>query len=141
MLLLGATAIPSRTLRTSSRLTFPTSRSGFQRKVNDPSARLSCTSCLTVADPALRIVETDEGAPTILLRPARTPSLTALSSQVIHLSGFTPSELEAYRQQIFVNVRDGMRAVFQVMEEEGLDFADSGLAVWQTIAFRSQDQR
>ncbi|BGP33323.1 hypothetical protein JCM10296v2_005121 [Rhodotorula toruloides] len=59
----------------------------------------------------------------LLLGPGSSGKSTIL---VIHLSGFTPSEFEAYRQQIFVNVRDGMRAIFQVMEEEGLDFADSG---------------
>ncbi|BGP25766.1 G protein alpha subunit [Rhodotorula toruloides] len=58
----------------------------------------------------------------------RSHTLTFADSQVIHLSGFAPSELEAYRQQIFVNVRDGMRAVFQVMEGEELEFADSALA-------------
>uniref|UniRef100_A0A0K3CBD4 BY PROTMAP: gi/647396942/emb/CDR39671.1/ RHTO0S04e07668g1_1 [Rhodosporidium toruloides] n=1 Tax=Rhodotorula toruloides TaxID=5286 RepID=A0A0K3CBD4_RHOTO len=61
--------------------------------------------------------------------------------KVIHLSGFTPSELEAYRQQIFVNVRDGMRAVFQVMEEEGLDFADSGLAANRELVATARDLR
>ncbi|KAJ8293808.1 Guanine nucleotide-binding protein alpha-2 subunit [Rhodotorula toruloides] len=74
----------------------------------------------------------------LLLGPGSSGKSTIL---VIHLSGFTPSELEAYRQQIFVNVRDGMRAVFQVMEEEGLDFADSGLAANRELVATARDLR
>ncbi|CDR39671.1 RHTO0S04e07668g1_1 [Rhodotorula toruloides] len=76
----------------------------------------------------------------LLLGPGSSGKSTILM-KVIHLSGFTASELEAYRQQIFVNVRDGMRAVFQVMEEEGLDFADSGLAANRELVATARDLR
>ncbi|GAA5828158.1 hypothetical protein JCM5353_007810 [Sporobolomyces roseus] len=46
---------------------------------------------------------------------------------VIHLSGFTPNEFESYRQQIFVNVRDGLLAVFAVMDEYRIEVADPSL--------------
>lgn len=49
--------------------------------------------------------------------------------QVIHLSGFTPNEFESYRQQIFVNVRDGLLAVFAVMDEYRTEVADPSLRV------------
>ena len=51
------------------------------------------------------------------------------SRQVIHLSGFTPSELESYRQQIFVNVRDGILGLFLVMEENRIEIEDPSLRV------------
>lgn len=75
------------------------------------------------------VAETNEGA-TAHCYDILTPILTlSLSSQVIHLAGFTPNEREAYRQQIWVNVRDGMRALFLLMEDLGLSFTDGALAV------------
>ncbi|GAA6028736.1 hypothetical protein JCM8097_007369 [Rhodosporidiobolus ruineniae] len=54
--------------------------------------------------------------------------LLALLTQVIHLSGFTSSEAESYRQQIFANVRDGMKACFALMDELEADFTDTSLS-------------
>ena len=53
--------------------------------------------------------------------------------QVIHLSGFTPSEFESYRQQIFVNVRDGILAVFAVMDEYRIEISDPSLRVRSSL--------
>jgi hypothetical protein len=37
--------------------------------------------------------------------------------------------MEAYRQQIFVNVRDGILAVFLVMDENRIEVSDPSLRV------------
>ncbi|GAA5895424.1 guanine nucleotide-binding protein subunit alpha [Sporobolomyces salmoneus] len=60
----------------------------------------------------------------LLLGPGSSGKSTIL---VIHLSGFTPHELESYRQQIFVNVRDGISAVFILMDEFRIEVSDPSL--------------
>lgn len=55
--------------------------------------------------------------------------LTLALPQILHLSGFTPAELEEYRQQIFVNVREAMRACLAVLETEGFELAQPALLV------------
>ncbi|GAA5908752.1 hypothetical protein JCM6882_008196 [Rhodosporidiobolus microsporus] len=65
----------------------------------------------------------------LLLGPGSSGKSTILKQmKVIHLDGFTSGETEAYRQQIFVNVRDGMRACLYLMDELGLEFIDTSLA-------------
>ncbi|GAA5972024.1 hypothetical protein JCM11641_002461 [Rhodosporidiobolus odoratus] len=64
----------------------------------------------------------------LLLGPGSSGKSTILKQmKVIHLSGFTGVEIEAYRQQIFVNVRDGMNACFLLMNELGVGFTDASL--------------
>ncbi|GAA5858824.1 hypothetical protein JCM1840_006574 [Sporobolomyces johnsonii] len=60
---------------------------------------------------------------------------------VIHLSGFTQGETESYRQAIFVNVRDAMKACFAVMDEEGIDFSDFSLMAFREVVELAPDLR
>ncbi|GAA6060353.1 hypothetical protein JCM10212_004537 [Sporobolomyces blumeae] len=54
--------------------------------------------------------------------------------KVIHLSGFTPHELESYRQQIFVNVRDAVVATVALMDEKMIEESDPSLrSVWSMV--------
>ncbi|BGP17593.1 hypothetical protein JCM10213_001242 [Rhodosporidiobolus nylandii] len=70
----------------------------------------------------------------LLLGPGSSGKSTILKQmKLIHLDGFTDGETEAYRQQIFVNVRDGMKACFLLMEELGADFTDASLVQNQTL--------
>ncbi|GAA5825152.1 hypothetical protein JCM11251_006121 [Rhodosporidiobolus azoricus] len=70
--------------------------------------------------------KTNEGTMPLLQIASALLSLSPF--KVIHLQGFTPSETESYRQQVFVNVRDGMRACLYLMDELALDFVDISLA-------------
>ncbi|GAA6020586.1 hypothetical protein JCM11491_000805 [Sporobolomyces phaffii] len=60
----------------------------------------------------------------LLLGPGSSGKSTIL---VIHLDGFTSHELESYRQQIFVNVRDGILATFIVMDDNRIELSDPSL--------------
>jgi hypothetical protein len=44
------------------------------------------------------------------------------TNQVIHLKGFTPTELECYRQQIFVNICQAMAACLALLQGRGIPF-------------------
>ncbi|GAA5933233.1 guanine nucleotide-binding protein subunit alpha [Sporobolomyces koalae] len=61
--------------------------------------------------------------------------------KVIHLSGFTPSEIEAYRQQIFVNLRDGILALCAIMDEFRIDPADPSLRSIRSTVENTPDIR
>jgi guanine nucleotide-binding protein subunit alpha len=74
---------------------------------------------------------------TTVYPPSHDSQLSLVASQVIHLAGFTPNEREAYRQQIWVNVRDGMRACFLLMDDLGMSFTDGALAVRPPLSFFS----
>ncbi|GAA5999644.1 guanine nucleotide-binding protein subunit alpha [Rhodotorula paludigena] len=64
----------------------------------------------------------------LLLGPGASGKSTILKQmKLIHLSGFTPTEIESYRQQIFVNVREGMRMCFMILEDEGAELQDPSL--------------
>ncbi|GAA6011675.1 hypothetical protein JCM10207_004204 [Rhodosporidiobolus poonsookiae] len=78
----------------------------------------------------------------LLLGPGSSGKSTILKQmKVIHLYGFTASEKEAYRQQIFVNIRDGMRACLLHMDALGIDFADSSVANHRSIVDNASDLR
>ena len=49
---------------------------------------------------------------------------TLCSIKVIHLHGFTPEELEAYRQQIFRNICEAMQVCLELMLELGIPLED-----------------
>ncbi|KAM0746666.1 putative Gpa2-guanine nucleotide-binding protein alpha-2 subunit [Meredithblackwellia eburnea MCA 4105] len=52
----------------------------------------------------------------LLLGPGSSGKSTILKQmKVIHLSGFTPPELESYRQQIFLNVLGGMVSILTLL--------------------------
>ncbi|GAA5860877.1 hypothetical protein JCM3774_003172 [Rhodotorula dairenensis] len=64
----------------------------------------------------------------LLLGPGSSGKSTILKQmKLIHLSGFTDAEIEMYRQQIFQNLRDGMRACLTLMEQEGRELANPDL--------------
>ncbi|GAA5875719.1 hypothetical protein JCM8547_007048 [Rhodosporidiobolus lusitaniae] len=64
----------------------------------------------------------------LLLGPGSSGKSTILKQmKVIHLDGFTAGEKEAYRQQIWLNLRDGMQACFALMDELGIGFTDGTL--------------
>ncbi|GAA6055625.1 hypothetical protein JCM3770_006731 [Rhodotorula araucariae] len=78
----------------------------------------------------------------LLLGPGSSGKSTILKQmKVIHLSGFTPAELEAYRQQIFVNVREGMRACLALLEQEGFELADPALLDYRVTILYAEDLR
>lgn len=47
-----------------------------------------------------------------------------LLAQLIHLDGFNKSEIESYRQQIFVNVLEAMTACLKLLEERAMPLQD-----------------
>ncbi|BGP41133.1 hypothetical protein JCM10449v2_005103 [Rhodotorula kratochvilovae] len=78
----------------------------------------------------------------LLLGPGSSGKSTILKQmKVIHLSGFTTAELEAYRQQIFVNVREGMRACLAVLEQEGFELAEPTLLDYRIDIIYAEDLR
>ncbi|GAA5991039.1 hypothetical protein JCM10908_006513 [Rhodotorula pacifica] len=69
----------------------------------------------------------------LLLGPGSSGKSTILKQmKLIHLSGFTDAEVEMYRQQIFQNLRDGMKACLALMEQEGMELANPDLLeLWE----------
>ncbi|GAA5873788.1 hypothetical protein JCM16303_002591 [Sporobolomyces ruberrimus] len=74
----------------------------------------------------------------LLLGPGSSGKSTIL---VIHLSGFTSSERESYRQQIFVNVRDGILATFLVMDDHRIELSDPSLRSVRNMIDMADDLR
>ncbi|KAG0659428.1 hypothetical protein C6P46_005207 [Rhodotorula mucilaginosa] len=69
----------------------------------------------------------------LLLGPGSSGKSTILKQmKLIHLSGFTDAEVEMYRQQIFQNLRDGMKACLALMEQEGMELTNPDLLeLWE----------
>ncbi|GAA5901982.1 hypothetical protein JCM8208_006654 [Rhodotorula glutinis] len=78
----------------------------------------------------------------LLLGPGSSGKSTILKQmKILHLSGFTPAELEEYRQQIFVNVREAMRACWALLELEGFELAQPALLDFQEGIIYAEDLR
>lgn len=78
----------------------------------------------------------------LLLGPGSSGKSTILKQmKILHLSGFTPAELEEYRQQIFVNVREAMRACLAVLETEGFELAQPALLDYREEIIYAEDLR
>jgi hypothetical protein len=97
----------------------------------------SCVYCQLLADSTLltstrhlsqkqmKVIRGGDGQPA----DSVADPITAPDVQLIHLSGFTDAEIEMYRQQIFQNLRDGMKACLALMEQEGMELANPDLLV------------
>ncbi|GAA5850659.1 hypothetical protein JCM9279_006378 [Rhodotorula babjevae] len=78
----------------------------------------------------------------LLLGPGSSGKSTILKQmKILHLAGFTPAELEEYRQQIFVNVREAMRACLALLELEGFELAQPALLDYREAIIYAEDLR